>query len=213
MDFIFMSYAHKDSEWTIPIFNRMQEDGFEIWYDKNIEGASVWDENIADHIAESTYFIAFMSQNYIDSNNCMDELNFARDRKVENILLVYQNESLRLSPGMEMRLSRRQALFYNNYSNEDLFYTDLYLAKGIKQCKTERKEENWEPDRKKFTMEEPAPYAVFNSIIDNPLVGDERSFVRIRKKADGEEYAVSAELEVAQTYEVFIIIMMLILQR
>ena len=31
MEYIFMSYAHKDSEWTIPIFNRMQEDGFEIW--------------------------------------------------------------------------------------------------------------------------------------------------------------------------------------
>jgi hypothetical protein len=38
----------------------------------------------------------------------------------------------------------------------------------------------WGPDRETFTMESPAPYAVLNSIINNPVYGDERNFVRVR---------------------------------
>lgn len=38
----------------------------------------------------------------------------------------------------------------------------------------------WGPERKTFTMENPAPYNTFNSITDNPDVGDERNFFRVR---------------------------------
>ncbi len=37
----------------------------------------------------------------------------------------------------------------------------------------------WGPERTTFTMEEPATYPVFNSITDNPTIGDERDFVRV----------------------------------
>lgn len=39
----------------------------------------------------------------------------------------------------------------------------------------------WGPDRTTFTMEKPATYVTFNSITDNPGVGDERNFTRIRE--------------------------------
>ena len=32
----------------------------------------------------------------------------------------------------------------------------------------------WGPERTTYTMESPAPSAVFNSITDNPTIGDER---------------------------------------
>lgn len=37
----------------------------------------------------------------------------------------------------------------------------------------------WGPERTTFTMNEPATYPVFNSITDNPTIGDERDFVRV----------------------------------
>lgn len=37
----------------------------------------------------------------------------------------------------------------------------------------------WGPDRTTFTMEKPATYPTFNSITDNPTIGDERDFVRV----------------------------------
>ena len=38
----------------------------------------------------------------------------------------------------------------------------------------------WGPSRETFTMAEPATYVTFNSITDNPDVGDERNFLRVR---------------------------------
>lgn len=37
----------------------------------------------------------------------------------------------------------------------------------------------WGPERTTFTMDAPATYPVFNSITDNPTIGDERDFVRV----------------------------------
>ena len=37
----------------------------------------------------------------------------------------------------------------------------------------------WGPERATFTMEAPATYPVFNSITNNPTIGDERDFVRV----------------------------------
>lgn len=37
----------------------------------------------------------------------------------------------------------------------------------------------WGPERDTFTMENPATYPTFNSITDNPTIGDERDFVRV----------------------------------
>ena len=42
----------------------------------------------------------------------------------------------------------------------------------------------WGPDRPTFTVEQPATYNTFNSITNNPNVGDERNFVRIKDAAD-----------------------------
>ncbi len=37
----------------------------------------------------------------------------------------------------------------------------------------------WGPERETFTMENPATYPTFNSITNNPTIGDERDFVRV----------------------------------
>lgn len=37
----------------------------------------------------------------------------------------------------------------------------------------------WGPERSTFTMESPATYPTFNSITNNPTIGDERDFVRV----------------------------------
>lgn len=44
----------------------------------------------------------------------------------------------------------------------------------------------WGPDRPVFHGSTPATYPVFNSMVDNPQVGDERNFVRIRESGTNE---------------------------
>ena len=61
----------------------------------------------------------------------------------------------------------------------------------------------WGPDRKTFTWEDPAPYATFNSITNNPGVGDERNFVQMREMSQ-QYYQDEVTLEAGKTYEVYI---------
>ena len=60
------------------------------------------------------------------------------------------------------------------------------------------------PERATFTMEEPADYVTFNSITDNPVLGDERNFVRIAEDGAGEAYKDEIKLEPGKTYELYI---------
>lgn len=65
--------------------------------------------------------------------------------------------------------------------------------------------EAWGPqDRPTFTWEEPADYVTFNSITNNPKIGDERNFVRIRKAGTKDTLVDKVNLEVGQEYEVSI---------
>ncbi len=62
----------------------------------------------------------------------------------------------------------------------------------------------WGPERTTYTVESPAPYATFNSITDNPAVGDERNFVRIGEIGSGGVYRDEIEIVPGKEYEVYI---------
>ncbi|MCC8138033.1 MAG: toll/interleukin-1 receptor domain-containing protein [Clostridiales bacterium] len=130
--FIFISYAHKDSDRVWPIVENMQEAGYRVWYDEGIDPGTEWDLTIATHVRECGYFIAFVSENYLNSEDCKDELNFARDLK-KSLLLVYLEE-VSLPDGMAMRLNRIQSLFRFRYDKAKSFYEKLFVAQGINIC-------------------------------------------------------------------------------
>lgn len=62
----------------------------------------------------------------------------------------------------------------------------------------------WGPSREMFTMRRPAPQATFNSISDNPTVGDERVFVRIRRDDSGLPYDLRLKIEPGMLYRLWI---------
>jgi uncharacterized repeat protein (TIGR01451 family) len=62
----------------------------------------------------------------------------------------------------------------------------------------------WGPERSTFTMKNPADYATFNSITDNPAIGDERNFVRIRDVNSNDPYRDNVTVVPGGEYEVYI---------
>lgn len=130
--YIFISYAHKDSDIVLPILRRMSWDGYVIWYDNHIAAASEWDDSIAEHIENSSYVISFISRNYMESENCMDELKYARDEKKKPLLVFLEDLSLR--GGLAMRLNRLQHIHHFKFTNAELFFRKLYEAEGINVC-------------------------------------------------------------------------------
>lgn len=84
------------------------------------------------------------------------------------------------------------------------FLAFLPLANVGPASAVQEVETPWGPERKTFTWDNPATYATFNSIIDNPQIGDERDFVRIREVNDHGTYGDEVALEAGHTYEVYI---------
>ena len=68
--FVFVSYAHKDTDKVMGVLTELDRRGYRIWYDDGIVPGSEWPENIAEHLTDSAMVLAFISQNSIDSPNC-----------------------------------------------------------------------------------------------------------------------------------------------
>ena len=130
--YIFISYAHKDSEVVLPIIARLQEDGYRVWYDEGIVPGSNWDIYISEHLDQSSNVLGFLSKSYVKSQNCRDELALTR-MKGKPMNLVYIDD-VQLSPGLKMRYGRIQALFLNQMP-EDEFFTKLYRADAMAASK------------------------------------------------------------------------------
>ena len=131
--YIFISYSHKDKGKVFPIIRKLQDQNFRAWYDEGIDPATEWDENIAHHIANCGCLIAFISENYIRSNNCKDEINFARDLDLPRLLVYLEETNLPL--GMSMRLMRIQAIHAYKYEDKADFYSKLLSTSVLEPCR------------------------------------------------------------------------------
>ena len=130
--YIFISYAHKDSNIIFPIISRIINDGYRVWYDEGIILGSNWDVHISSLLDKSSNVLAFLSKSYIKSQNCRDELALSRIKgKPMNIIYI---DDEKMSPGMKMRYGRIQALYYQNM-NEKEFYEKLYSSTAIQLSK------------------------------------------------------------------------------
>lgn len=149
--YIFVSYAHKDSLIVWEIIKNMNCENYRIWYDDGIEPGTEWDENIASHVEKCEYFIAFISGNYLKSNNCKDELKYAIGLN-KHRLLVYI-EHVQLEGGLALRLSRSQSIKQYNCKNQNEFYKKLYQAKDIDKCRKDDLNCHVRPEVKKLKEE------------------------------------------------------------
>lgn len=130
--YIFVSYSHKDSERVWPIITRLQADRFRVWYDDGINPGTEWDSNIASHIKNCSFFLVFISENYLASENCKDELSFVRELK-KNRVLAYLDE-VALPDEMQMRLGRLQAIYWPRLGDEKA-YGKLMRSPGLDICR------------------------------------------------------------------------------
>ena len=130
--YIFLSYSHRNSDWAAEVISWLKASGFRVWYDEGVIPATQWDENIAEAIEDCGYLIALISSEYLASSNCLDELNYARDRQ-KPLLLIYL-EDVALPSGLAMRLGRLLAVHRYRYSDPAAFYSRVLHAEGIGVC-------------------------------------------------------------------------------
>ena len=65
--------------------------------------------------------------------------------------------------------------------------------------------QTWGPqDRASFTWNEPADYVTFNSMTDNPTIGSERNFVRVKEVGVEGAHYDNVKVEAGKEYEVYV---------
>lgn len=138
--YLFLSYSHRDADQAAEIILRFKQEGFRVWYDEGVIPATEWDENIARAIGNSSFFVSLISEAYLASSNCLDELNYARDLEKPQ-LLVYL-EDVQLPDGLAMRLGRLLAIYKDRFDEPENFYSRIFRAKGIKICRGEAGTQN-----------------------------------------------------------------------
>ena len=136
--YLFISYSHKDIDRVMPIVSRIYELGYNVWYDEGIDPGTEWADTIALHIEECSIFIAFLTRSFIESKNCLDELDYARDKGVKQILIYL--EELELTRGLAMRTNRIQAFYKYRYPDEDTFYTRFNETDELKKLRRAKAE-------------------------------------------------------------------------
>ncbi len=133
--YIFISYAHSDSDRVLPMISALQNRGFRIWYDGGIEAGTEWPEYIAQHVKDCNSFVAFMSCHAADSHNCRREINFAIKLRKEPLVIYL--EDVELSLGMQMQLDSLQAIYRTRHSDDDSFLTELCRSRLLSPCRGE----------------------------------------------------------------------------
>ena len=142
--YLFLSYSHRNADAAAEAIRWLKAAGFRVWYDEGVIPATEWDENIAQAIENCSYLIALISEAYLSSSNCLDELNYARDRNIP-LLLIYL-EDVALPSGLAMRLGRLLAIHRYRYDNPAACYSKVVRAKGIGVCGDGRFEEEEEEE-------------------------------------------------------------------
>ena len=142
--YIFISYAHKNSDVVVPIIEALANNGFRVWYDAGIEAGTEWPEYVAEKLLNSTVVIAFISKAALDSQNCRREINYSISHK-KDVLSVYI-EDVTLTPGMEMQLSTTQAMVYGRTPHKT-FLQQLMDATLLTRCKDDNTPKSVASDR------------------------------------------------------------------
>lgn len=133
--YIFISYAHDDSEQVLPIISHIANQEYHIWFDQRIEIGTKWAEVIAQRLNQSACFMAFTTDNYLRSDNCMDEIEHAKNKKIP-ILIIYL-EDLQISDWFLMRYGRTQAIYYKEYNTQNEFLEQIYASSILANCRRE----------------------------------------------------------------------------
>ncbi len=146
----FVCYSHLDREVVYPEIVRLRNHGINIWYDEGIAPGSEWTEELAKAINDCSCFLYFLTPNSANSENCRDELHYAKRRKKP--ILTLQTSPTQLPDGLELIIGSSQFLVKFNMTVEDYWKKLLHQlghevpARSSPDLPDDDREEELDPD-------------------------------------------------------------------
>lgn len=182
--FLFLSYSHRDMDAAMKLLRYLIGQGVRIWYDEGIDPGTEFNDTIAERIGASDGMIALISEHFLQSGYCKDELQYART--LEKARLLIYAESVELPPGMAMRHGRSQAIHQYSYPVDEQFHRKLMEAPIIQRNLSKEPEQTPEPGHTPAPAPVPTPSvapAQHESKAEAPVVHDgwlpEREEIRL----------------------------------
>lgn len=115
--YIFVSYAHEDSDVVYPEIEWLKGQGFNVWFDEGINPGSRWSDELADALKSSSLFLYFASPQSVSSKHCQDEINLALD--VDRPTIAVHIQETELTSGLQLRLSAQQAILKHGLTEQE----------------------------------------------------------------------------------------------
>ena len=163
--YIFVSYAHKDSDRVFRVIDELAARGGRVWYDDGIVPGSEWPEDIAQHLYGAQMVIAFITPNSMQSENCRREINFALSKEKPFLSVVLEETEMPL--GMEMQLAARQSIQRYNFPTWEAFIEKVLKCPDIGPCMGESGSGTYETGSGEAETPRPAaPETASSAVLD-----------------------------------------------
>ena len=115
--YVFVSYSHDDDDLVHREIDWLQSQGFNVWYDEGISGASRWRDELAERIQKCHLFLFYASPQSVASQVCREELEYALEK--ERPILSVHLAPTSFPEGLKLAIANRQALIRHELDDGD----------------------------------------------------------------------------------------------
>lgn len=143
--FIFICYSHFDREIMEPIAEKLAKDGYRFWFDDGTRSGEAWQKIVSKEIRKCTVFLFLISENTMQSDNCRDELTYAKNNRKTIVPVFLSKVTLEsYENGVDFQLVNCDPINFYEYEKDELpfFFTTLYDSENINLCKRSDKEQH-----------------------------------------------------------------------
>ena len=130
--YIFVSYAHADSERVLPILEALAERGFRLWYDAGIEDGAKRFAAARRALEGCRSLLIFVSARAVESADCRNALDGALTLRKEVLALYAETPaSQALRYGWGLRLGKAASLCRADFPSETAFVDAIAAAEPM----------------------------------------------------------------------------------
>ena len=123
---VFISYNWGIKDGVAKLHERLEGAGLTVWRDKNlVSGTTSLFEQLGKKIRQSKVFLCFLTKDYLASENCRKEFNYASKLKKKIIYLMIERLTSE-DIGEEMGFIMGNALYTQCYRNPESWWKDNF---------------------------------------------------------------------------------------
>ncbi len=131
---IFISYSRRDTDYVSSLVTALREQGFDVWFDKNIRTGTDWDDTIESELKKADAVVLILSKTSVTSDNVKDEISYAIGlNKSVNPIKIEECD-------VPMRLARKQFVDFTALGHEAGFERLVSDLKRTLEIADEKKE-------------------------------------------------------------------------